>query len=563
MSKSKTNYWRIFRLVCSGVTFAFFFLIFFLPPEWTKFLAVQFFPALMKSTAYLAMAAFISCAIIIIVTLLIGRVYCSFICPLGTLQDILTYVFTLGKKKFKQMPSLRSLRYAILVGTIVALVAGVMLPLGFMDPYSFFGRTVTTIFKPVYIWGNGLLYRISDGSYGVPQPQLAFSLYTFGIVSFMFVLLAVASICWGRLFCNSVCPVGTFLSFLARFSVFKVQLTGPVCPGCKKCEQICKAGCINLRKQKIDFSRCVMCLNCIETCITSGIKMRVAKRYRHHKEISEHFSLHEPLSKSVSDNAAYQKRHPHKREKVHHLSETEHEAAAHSHLSNQELLQKRHHRFPEIIDFGRREFLISVGGAGIAAAVAAPLLKMTAKKYTPVMPPGAVNRDRFINRCTSCHLCISHCPSKVIKSASFQYGPTGVMMPHLDYDTRMCEFECNICSNVCPTGALIPLPLAQKQLTRIGRVKYHFDRCIVPRQMTQCGACAEHCPTGALEMIEWKYGLRIPKVIPQYCIGCGACQQICPARPDKAVIVTGLARHEKAQKHITVKAKDISDGFPF
>ncbi|QSH41755.1 4Fe-4S dicluster domain-containing protein [Lentisphaerota bacterium ZTH] len=563
MSREKTNYWRIFRIVCAGITFILFILVCFLPPVWSKAVVGQVLPSVLRSTAYFYLAALVSVIIISLITLLIGRVYCSFICPLGTLLDIFTWVFTLGRKKFRRLPSLRSLRYAILVGSVIFALFGVMLPLGLIDPYSFFGRMVATMIQPVYIWADALLYRLSDGSYGMPLPQIAFSHYVFVITLIMLVLLAATAVWRGRIFCNSVCPVGTYLSFLARFSLFKIQLKGPACPGCTKCEAVCKAGCIHLHRQRIDFSRCVMCLNCIESCVISSIKMKVARRYRHSKEISEHFSLHEPAGTGLSDNVSYQKRHPHKREKVHHLSETEHESSMHSHLSNQELLRRRHHRFPEMIDFSRREFLISVGSTGIAAAVAAPLLKLTAAGRSPVMPPGAVDRDRFISRCTSCHLCISHCPSKVIKSAALQYGPAGLMLPYLDYGNRMCEFECNICSNVCPTGALIPLSLKKKQLTRIGLVKYYFDRCIVPRQMTSCGACAEHCPTGALEMKKWRKGLRIPTVHPEYCIGCGACQKICPALPDKAVVVSGLSRHEKAQEHVTIKAEAVSDGFPF
>lgn len=122
------------------------------------------------------------------------------------------------------------------------------------------------------------------------------------------------------------------------------------------------------------------------------------------------------------------------------------------------------------------------------------------------------------------------------------------MQPTLIYTTGFCNFSCTLCSTICPTGALKPLTIEEKKTTQIGIAHFITENCIVYRDETDCGACSEHCPTQAVKMVDYKDGLRIPKVTPALCVGCGGCEYICPATPYKAIYVEGNGVHLKAEK---------------
>ena len=207
-----------------------------------------------------------------------------------------------------------------------------------------------------------------------------------------------------------------------------------------------------------------------------------------------------------------------------------------------------------------------------------------------VAPPGARSTARVLAQCTACQLCVSACPSHVIEPAVLHYGSlTGLMKPRLNFDKSFCEFNCTVCSDVCPNGTLLPLGnddahtppnasathaerhaerrkarLDAKHTTRIGLASVDHSRCIIVKDSTDCGACAEHCPTAALQIKKLPgHPLPVPVVDASYCIGCGACQYPCPETP-KAIIVSGLAVHETAEVLVEEKVKaTTTDDFAF
>ena len=191
---------------------------------------------------------------------------------------------------------------------------------------------------------------------------------------------------------------------------------------------------------------------------------------------------------------------------------------------------------PVVFDLDRRRFLL--GGAATAALTAGAVctFKPTAKRSGvangAIFPPGAGSAERFRSKCTGCQLCVTNCRGKVLRSAG-----DGVDSVHLKFDRGMCEFTCNNCSQVCPTGAIVPMALADKRRCRIGQAEYIQDICVAFVDGTDCGACAEHCPTGALRMEGSHQGVRIPKLTPELCIGCGSCEYACPVRPQRAIVV--------------------------
>ena len=181
--------------------------------------------------------------------------------------------------------------------------------------------------------------------------------------------------------------------------------------------------------------------------------------------------------------------------------------------------------------------------------------------------------DEFNLKCTGCQLCVANCPGKVLAPAVMEYGIAGIGQPLMFPEKGFCDFNCNRCSTVCPAGALKPLTLAVKRRWRVGVVSYFKERCVVVTDNEACGACAEHCPTGALEMVDYKNGFTIPKVIPELCIGCGGCEYICPVRPLRAVEISGVAKQSmtvdpvkfrpKAVKKAPEKPVSADDAFPF
>jgi ferredoxin len=187
-----------------------------------------------------------------------------------------------------------------------------------------------------------------------------------------------------------------------------------------------------------------------------------------------------------------------------------------------------------------------------------PAILPATDDFNAVMPPGSIKFKHFTSHCTACLLCVSNCPGGVLRPAATEYGKRGFMQPLLDFDQGMCEYDCTVCSDVCPNGALVPLSMDKKHTLQIGIAHFKRHNCIVRIDHTHCGACAEHCPTGAVHMVPWgrgrgrgrhskHAGLTIPQVEPELCIGCGACEHVCPATP-KAITVTGLRKHDIAEQ---------------
>jgi ferredoxin-type protein NapF len=224
-------------------------------------------------------------------------------------------------------------------------------------------------------------------------------------------------------------------------------------------------------------------------------------------------------------------------------------------------------------DESRRQFLI----AGIATTTAVPNLMAKAKavaasangmksdkRHNPITPPGSVSREHFLSHCTSCHLCVSKCPSHVLKPALMEYGIEGIMQPTVSFEKGFCNFDCTVCSDICPNGAILPLTKEQKHITQMGKVVFIKENCIVYRREKNCGACSEHCPTQAISMVPYKKGLTIPHVNTDICVGCGGCEYVCPAYPFRAVHIEGNTVQQKAKPFTEKKEEKIKvDDFGF
>lgn len=493
---------------------------------------VQFMPSLLKFFAGFGLASAWAFLAFAGMALIVGRAYCSFICPLGILMDILRKLAkfpaessllkktALGKFCAKKFPNLRysrgltALRFSFfaLAAAFIALGLGGLL--GLIDPYSLYGKIMGGAFITTSSAANFAGAKLAEmGYYGMPAAgRAAASLPAFGFSIFLLVLFAALSAKKGRLFCNTLCPVGAALGGLAKFSLFRLGLDKASCVSCGKCERACKAMCVNSRQKTLDFSRCVLCFNCAAGCPKSSIR----------------FSLN-PIYKKIFFKEA---------EKSGGESITRREFMAVSALAaaagcgfskaDEELAQMHSLKVLE----GASEYRIAGGRAD---------------KRLP-SPPGSKSVENFLSRCTACQRCVSACKSQVLKASITQWGLKGFMQPFMDFKSGFCLPYCNDCSKVCPTGAIGFIDPQEKMGEKIGTAIFNRELCVVFTDGTDCAACAEHCPVQAIEMIPFneKKSLYIPHVHEDVCIGCGACENVCPVRPHTAIVIQGRKIHTRA-----------------
>lgn len=462
---------------------------------WVGWMAkIQFLPAVMALNALVVVA-------LIVVTLIFGRIYCSVVCPLGVMQDIIARFGLRGKKKrnrYSYSTGLAWLRY-IMLGTLIgAIVVGVGLIPALLDPYGAYGRIVQNLFAPIYGWLNNLLAKAAEsrGSYLFYQTDVWIrDFVTFAIAATT--LIAIAILAWrnGRTYCNTICPVGTVLGALSRFSWLKPVIDTSKCNSCGLCARRCKAACIDSKEHRIDYTRCVACFDCIDNCRQGAIS------YRHRRA----------EKKAQPDSSA--------------------------------------------TDTSRRNFMTGLGVIAATAAINAKNVKVDGglavildkkapRRVTPIVPAGAQGLRHLAEHCTGCQLCVAACPNGVLRPST---RLESLMRPESSYERGYCRPECTACSDVCPAGAILPISRAEKSSIQIGHAVWVMENCVPLADGVECGNCARHCPAGAITMVPSELGndssLKIPAINEERCIGCGACENLCPARPFSAIYVEGHERH--------------------
>ena len=487
---------RKIRIVLAAVVFVGITLLFLdftgTLHHWLSWLAkIQFLPAVLA----LNVAVVVGLALL---TLIFGRIYCSVICPLGVLQDVLARL-NRKKNKYTYSREVRWLRYPMLVVMVVALVAGVGSLFQLLAPYSAYGRIATMIMQPLWMLGNnvlGFLAERSDSYAFYTVDVWMKSLPVFVIALATLVLLVVLAWRGGRTYCNTICPVGTVLSFLARFSLLKVRFVEDKCKNCSLCSKNCKAACIDFKSHQVDYSRCVVCGNCISQCKFGALK----------------------YTWKAGDA-----------EKTGGAGET--------------------------VDAGKRSFLVGTAlvATGALAQKKEKLMdgglaeiedKVAPVRQTPLTPPGSLSFQHFAQHCTGCQLCVSECPNDVLR-------PSGdllhLMLPEMSYERGHCRPECTRCGEVCPAGAITPVDKDEKSSIQIGHAVFIQKNCVAVTDGVECGNCSRHCPVGAIEMVALREDDEespwVPAVNEEACIGCGACEYVCPARPFSAIMVEGHEVH--------------------
>jgi ferredoxin len=480
---------------------------------------LQLVPALLRLPAP---GAAVALAALAALTLIGGRVYCSTLCPLGTLQDVVIRLgdrrHRRGRLRFRYLAPRRGLHLLLAAAAFGLAAAGALLALDLLEPYSAFGRILSSAVRPALAAAvNGISRALAARHVYALQPVVMPGVAWGAVAVALLSLGGISALAlWrGRLFCNLLCPAGAVLRLLSWRTALRIEVDEASCNGCGVCEKSCKAGCIDAERRTVDFDACVGCFVCLDVCPRDGVRLGPARRAR---------AAPAPAAGG-----------------------------------------------PGPADLARRSLLQA---AALAPAVLlAPARARAAAPdprdaRAPITPPGSLARWHFTGHCTACHLCVAACPTQVLRPALLEYGLAGLLQPRLVYDAGACVYDCRRCGEVCPTGAIHALPLPEKRLVQAGRARFVKADCVVEVNKKACGACAEHCPTKAIAMVPYpggEAGLRIPEVNEEACIGCGACEHPCPTKPRKAIWVEARSPHGVAKKLEKQALEKPAEGgeFPF
>jgi polyferredoxin len=482
---------------------------------------------------------------LIVPTLLLGRWFCNWMCPYGTLHQFIGWLFNtrrnIDKLAINRYRSIFQLKYIILIVLIVLAVFG-SLQIGLLDPICIMYRTFTTTVAPAVDlasdhgvqsldshslpseWLRAVMFKP-----GAPEQRVFYGAWFVGLV---FLFLVGMNLVIPRFFCRVLCPLGAFLGWLSRFALWRIDRDVTRCTDCNLCMAHCEGASdpqAALRK-----SECFVCFNCIDDCPEDALSFRFMP-----------VKKPEPVKGKLFGKPVISKIH------------------------NTERL------WPELNR--RRLFLTSIVGV-----LAYPFLRLSAAvnprafDKKAIRPPGSVEESEFLERCIKCDQCINVCPTNVLQpSTLMQAGLEGMWTPVMDMRIGFCQLNCTLCSEVCPTGAIQKISLDKKlglgQFAadgpiRLGTAFFNQGRCLPWAMETPCVVCEEVCPvspkaigTYDVQIKRWDgtmVMLNKPYMRPELCIGCGICEHECPVADEKAVYVTAVGETRSKDRSLLLRSRE-------
>jgi len=430
----------------------------------------------------------------LILALAVGRAWCGWLCPLGTIID-----WTPSRQPKKRgldiHPYWRQVKYFLLLATLFGAALG-SLTLLIFDPITILFRTLTSavlpalniavtaveswlygfsLFQPAVAWFDGLV----RGSLITEQPFFMPNL----IIAAVFVGILVLEVVRPRFWCRYLCPLGGLLGLCAKVAHIRAEVDEEKCTSCQRCAVICPTGAIDPeQKFAVNAAECTTCLDCMEVCPTKAISFQGQWG-------SKTYPLYDP---------------------------------------------------------SRRHFLASLGAASIGAALLWLVPFVIKAKPEYVRPPGTTE-EQLLSRCIRCGECAKVCPTGVIQPGSSAASWDGLWTPSLVTRLGYCDYSCTSCGQVCPSGAITELPLEEKQRRVIGVAVIDRERCIPWADDIECNVCEEMCPLpqkairldrqGRGRQRSGQSAVQRPHMIPELCIGCGICEYQCPLNGESAIRV--------------------------
>ena len=469
--------------------------------------------------------------VILIPTLFLGRFFCGWICPMGTLQHFVGNLKSEAKRGKQRIESNRykrwqTVKYVVLIAGLVAAVFGSMV-IGTLDPFSLLVRSIGLALLPAFniavrallvpmeqshiaaVRTNGELLHtaLQRTILDFRQAHFAQSL----VVGILFLVILWASMRITRFWCRSICPLGALLGFVSRWSILGLHKDASSCDKCNRCLLNCQGGDDPIGGVPWRKSECLVCMNCVDSCPHDALEFRFFRK--------------------------------------------EHEVVS--------------------PDLGRRRTLTGLA----AGAAAVPLMRANtglgkSRRERLIRPPGALDEGDFLSRCIRCGECMKVCPNNSLHPTLSEAGLEGLWTPTLVPRIGYCEPSCVLCSEVCPTGSIWQITSKEKgwvagnatqqnQPVRLGTAFYDRGRCLPWALATDCIVCEEWCPVSpkAIYVEEAQVidsggnpkTLKQPRVDPSRCVGCGACEYACPLQERPAVYVTSIGESRSPSSQILLK----------
>jgi polyferredoxin len=466
--------------------------------------------------------------LVLLPTLFLGRFFCGWICPMGTLQHFVGSMRSeakLGKQRIdsNRYKRWQTVKYVVLIAGLVAACFGSM-AIGTLDPFSLLVRSIGLALLPAFNFAARALLLPMEHSQILAIRTTGETLHTISqatildfrqahfaqslVLGILFLLILWASLRITRFWCRAVCPLGALLGVVSRWSIFGLHKDPSSCDKCNRCLLNCQGGDDPIGGVPWRKSECLMCMNCAGSCPHGSLQFRF---FRNEREVATP-------------------------------------------------------------DLGRRRTLT---GLAVGAA-AVPLMRANAglgksRNERLIRPPGSVDEPDFLSRCIRCGECMKVCPNNSLHPTLTEAGLEGLWTPTLVPRTGYCEPSCVLCSEVCPTGAIwqitpkdkgwvVGVDGQQNHPVRLGTAFYDRGRCLPWALATDCIVCEEWCPVSpkAIYVVEAQVigsagntkTVKQPRVDPSRCVGCGACEYACPLQERPAVYVTSIGESRTPSSQI-------------
>jgi len=479
-------------------------------PDWLPADIYLRLDPLLGLSAILSGRAWVSRAVwglaLLLATALVGRFFCSYVCPLGAILDFLDPLLfrRTMRRTLESDAKLRNVKYVVLIVFVAAAVAGSSL-VYLLDPIALLTRTYTfALFPPFVALVNLAMDAVrpvaeamrwmSIATLSYSQPVFYMSLVTFLIFGAIVALGRLAP----RFWCRYLCPLGALLSLVSPLGRLRRKV-GPECPACGACQVACPMGAA-VDGGETRVAECVQCRTCVAACPDDLITFPASLR---------------PLPVATSS----------------------------------------------LPDLSRRGFLYSVaGGVGLGFAVQQSPFAPLQNKQQLIRPPGALPESEFLTTCIRCGECMKSCLTNTLQPCLWEGGLAGLWTPRLEFRFAACEQECNVCGKVCPTQAIRSLDLEEKTHAKLGTAVLKKEMCLVWAQDKLCLICDEICPYDAI-VFRTIDGYRRPFVVASRCNGCGYCEQRCPVEGDSAIVVVPLGQIRLRTGSYVAEAKKLQLDF--